>query len=253
MANYTFKGKDFSGNPNYRLSVSECHRCCGDGIWKGYISGVCFACEGVGNIGSYKPTDEWAAVLSARQASKLSRERAKAVAKRVSVAFAHPWAYGVAIVLGFTPCADKGVDIAWHIFSKFLTGKELSDKQAAQLLRVGLRTQARVAKDAAEADEPKVPVVAGKGVAVTGTVLSVQWRENDYGVALKMLVKDDRGFKLWGTVPSALLWKATEHGESPVDSDELKGARVEFTANVEVSKDDEFFGFASRPRKASMA
>jgi hypothetical protein len=56
-----------------------------------------------------------------------------------------------------------------------------------------------------------------------------------------MLVKDDRGFKLWGTVPSDLIVEGVD-----------RGMRVKYTANVEASKDDESFGFAARPRKASV-
>lgn len=56
------------------------------------------------------------------------------------------------------------------------------------------------------------------------------------GSTYKMLVQDDRGFKVWGTVP----------GSIAAD----KGDEIKFVANVEASDDDPKFGFFKRPRKA---
>lgn len=89
------------------------------------------------------------------------------------------------------------------------------------------------------ADQPCVPVVVGKGVTVEGEVLSTKTIDGDYGVTYKMLVLDERGFKVWSTIPSAI--------------DVERGDRVRFVANVDVSHDDPCFGFASRPRKAEGA
>jgi hypothetical protein len=51
-----------------------------------------------------------------------------------------------------------------------------------------------------------------------------------------MLIKTDAGYKLWGTVPSAM-----PHPE--------RGDRVSLEALVVPSKDDTKFGFYSRPSK----
>ena len=85
--------------------------------------------------------------------------------------------------------------------------------------------------------EASSPVVEGRGV-ISGTILSLKVVSSQYGETLKMLVKDDRGFKLFGTVPAAI-------------DDVEKGDRVTFTARAEASKDDDRFGFYSRPSKAS--
>ena len=74
-------------------------------------------------------------------------------------------------------------------------------------------------------------------VEVTGTVLSTKWVENKYGSTLKMLVEDRRGFKVFGSVPSAL--------------ENVRGRSVSFTAALEPSRDDEKFGFFKRPTKAT--
>lgn len=98
--------------------------------------------------------------------------------------------------------------------------------------------EARRAPPAVDAESWAVP--AGKGIRVRGKVLVTKWKPG-YGYyspdVLKMLVLDDHGFKLWGTVPAAI-------------EDIEKGDYVDLIANIEPSKDDLFFGFFKRPRKA---
>ena len=112
-----------------------------------------------------------------------------------------------------------------------------SDKFVAMIIRDMERTAEREARRAAEAETAR-PVVTGK-VQVTGEVLSVKFQDNAYGGRMVMTVRDDRGFKVWGSVPSA------------IDSVE-RGERVTFTATVEASDTDETFGFYKRPTKASI-
>ena len=75
---------------------------------------------------------------------------------------------------------------------------------------------------------------------VTGEVLKAEWRSNQWGDSFKMLFKDDRGFKLWGSVPRSLEEAAK------------RGVRIEFTATLEQSEDDPLFGFFKRPSKAKV-
>jgi hypothetical protein len=114
----------------------------------------------------------------------------------------------------------------------------VSDKFVRSIMRDMARTERRAEeRTAQEAIEAKAssPVIEGR-ITVTGEVLSTKWQEGDFGGALKMLVRDDRGFKLWGTVPAAI---------SPD-----RGDRITFTATVTKSQDDETFGFFKRPSKA---
>lgn len=94
----------------------------------------------------------------------------------------------------------------------------------------------REAARAAEAAAPAEPAPEGR-VVVTGTVVGLKWQESQYGTTLKWTVRDDRGFRVWGTVPSAL-------GEVE------RGDRVTFTVTLERSRDDETFAFGKRPTKA---
>jgi len=87
-------------------------------------------------------------------------------------------------------------------------------------------------------------IVEGKQV-IQGEVITVKEQNSDWGWVVKMVVKDDRGFKVWGSVAGSILdqcdsWEA------------LKGQRVTFTATVAVSEDDDKFGFFKRPTKATI-
>lgn len=76
-------------------------------------------------------------------------------------------------------------------------------------------------------------------VTITGTVLALKWKESQYGSTLKMLVQDDRGFRVWGSVPANL-------------DDAERESRITFTATVQASDRDEKFGFFKRPTKAEI-
>lgn len=91
------------------------------------------------------------------------------------------------------------------------------------------------------ANIPQSPCPTGLMV-ITGTILSTKWQSSPYyghSGTLKMVVMDDRGFKVYGTVPASL-----DNGE------ELKGQRVTLTATVTPSHNDENFGFYSRPKNS---
>lgn len=100
----------------------------------------------------------------------------------------------------------------------------------------------RVAAAAAQraAEQAKLdaaePCPTGR-IAITGQILGIKLQEGYYGNTWKMLVEDDRGFKVWGTIPSNL--------------NVGRGDRVTFTAAIEPSKDDDKFGFFKRPTKAA--
>lgn len=139
------------------------------------------------------------------------------------------------------PAGSLNNDFIADVSRKFAAYGELSERQVDAVRRALVRDDERAARTAAEPVEIKVPVVVGK-VQITGKVLSTKWVENDFGGSLKMLVRDDRGFKVWGTVPAALI---PNSDVNPV------GQEVIFSATVEASRDDDSFGFFKRPTKAS--
>lgn len=98
-----------------------------------------------------------------------------------------------------------------------------------------LYSLARASREAVK--PPKQPVPAGR-VEVTGTVISTRQEWSQYGTQCKALVEDDRGFRVWGNLPSGI-YRAE------------KGDRITFVAALTASRDDEFFGFWKRPTKAA--
>jgi len=76
-------------------------------------------------------------------------------------------------------------------------------------------------------------------IQITGTIISIKEKVNDYGARYVMTVKDDRGFLVWGTHPAALI-------------NTNVGDRIRFNASVAPSDRDSKFGFFKRPTKAEV-
>jgi hypothetical protein len=88
----------------------------------------------------------------------------------------------------------------------------------------------------------KVDVPTGR-MTVTGKVLKVAYYPGFRDEVLKMTVDDDRGFRVFGTVPASLHWNATHECVA-------RGERVTFTADLSPSRNDPAFGYFKRPRDA---
>ncbi|MET9402642.1 hypothetical protein [Kitasatospora sp. NPDC002965] len=108
------------------------------------------------------------------------------------------------------------------------------------------QAQQRRAEEAATA----APVPTGKALEIEGEIVHARYDDADFGSAgrYKMLVRGEAGWRVWSTVPAALLRAL---GDGPARS--FQGKRVRFTADVEVSPKDATYGFAKRPRKAAVA
>jgi hypothetical protein len=118
------------------------------------------------------------------------------------------------------------------------------------------------------------PAVPEGRVQITGTILSTKIVEGDYGTAYKILVEDETGFRVYGSLAKSLVdffsdefYTTHEEGiqykvgytvwfEGSSNEPELykgvKGRKITFSATVEPSKDDKSFGFFSRPTKAAV-
>lgn len=113
----------------------------------------------------------------------------------------------------------------------------LTPGQESAVVRVILQGVEMAAKrDAERIEHPPTNAPAGR-VTVTGEVLMIKFYDSDYGGSLKMIVRDDTGYRVFVTVPSAI----------QVD----KGDRVSFTATITPADDDPTFSFGKRPTKAS--
>jgi hypothetical protein len=248
------KGKPFAA---YNEPCSRCGGQGGSECWK-FTGFVCYRCGGENSMRfeftrfNLYTAEELTKLNTSRDAAR-ERKAAKVEAERVAnltaaigtmnaeTLAAYDWAMS-------QPQAETAgpLSIAQDIASKVGRFGPLSEKQSAFLVKLHAQATEKAAEEAAA-----VPCPSGK-VVVSGTVLTTKWVENTFGYhktsSLKMLVKDARGFKVWGTAPSKLGRTEDEDGYSVYQ--ELKGCEVEFTATVEPSADDKLFGTFSRPSKA---
>jgi len=112
--------------------------------------------------------------------------------------------------------SEKALNFVGILLNKIVNRAELKAKQEAE--------------KAAAANCPEGRVV------ITGEVLSTKVQYTAFGEVVKMLVKAETGFKVWGTCPANI----------------QRGMKIEFTATVTPSKDDPKFGFFKRPAKANV-
>jgi hypothetical protein len=168
----------------------------------------------------------------------------KAKAKTTLEAAGHGEAWAVYV-------SDRGNgdrQVSWEestlrdIVGKLVKYGSISDKQMdfigrllVKLAQAPVVAAARVAEEEAAAPVPTTDA----RVAIEGTILTIKQQESQFGVVTKMLVKHADGWKVWGTVPSAI---------SGVD----RGARVRFVAGIQRSDRDPKFGFFTRPAKAEV-
>ena len=140
-----------------------------------------------------------------------------------------------------TPFVDRdGARVCYAYLSK--APKDVVDHVRRALLgevEDAAEAAAKVAEIADLARQERydsAPAIASGRQAFAGEVLATKWKDTDFGPVYKMLVQDDRGFKLWGSVPKNI--------------DPSRGDRVAFVGTVEPSRDDSRFGFFKRPAKA---
>jgi hypothetical protein len=149
---------------------------------------------------------------------------------------------------GELPEASRNNSFVLDVTRKLRLYGSLSEKQIAAVRRSIVADAERMVKREQEAAEhPAAPVVEGR-IKITGEILVMKWQDSDYGTTHKMMVRDDRGFRVWGTVPSSLESSYSVAGGDVAGVE--KGDRIEFMATVEASKDDTTFGFFKRPSKA---
>lgn len=130
--------------------------------------------------------------------------------------------------------------------SRFDRYGNLSEKQAAAVVRAYEKESAPK-----QEEEQGSPVVEGK-ITVTGEVKKAYHKETDFGSRFVMIVQDDRGFKVWGTVPSTLCDIHDLDVDRVLSRCVEEGDRIKFSANVTKSDRDESFGFFKRPTKATV-
>lgn len=236
----------------------ECGRCGGSGwipSFKYVEGGVCFQCMG-------RPADV-RRLVTVRHLLANARKRDLAAANRARKAAAaeaarDAWRTEHAEL--FTRAT--AVNVTWWENWKAAPSAEDLDKVLAEVTKREARDAARAAVLATAA-----PVQAGR-IRITGRVVSFKEVEDHFSYSAhtitKILVEDDRGFRVYGTIPQALkdaVWESWAgsledyedrhlYGPGYWKEHHLKGARVSFAAATEPSDDDPHFGFFKRATKA---
>lgn len=149
----------------------------------------------------------------------------------------------------------EGLSKAWEIAHGTITTKEesticdmigrlikygdLSEKTISYLKVLVDRVERRPEIEAQRAIErdaaAPLPVTDGR-VTIEGDVLSVKREDSPFGPVVKILVKTEAGWKVYGNAPKAAA--GIERGQ-----------KVSFDARIKPSRDDNKFGFFSHPSK----
>jgi len=154
---------------------------------------------------------------------------------------------------------DAGLEAAWAVFAAENDGGHEEEATVrdivAKLVRYGsisdaqinflrslldrIARRAEIAAQRAAEQEAAAPVpVTDERVEVVAEIVSTRVEEGPYGTVAKALFRHATGYKLWGTLPTAIA--AAQRGDT-----------VKLTARITVSDRDPKFGFINRPSKAS--
>ena len=232
----------------------DCGRCGGPGVIPSYRhveGGVCFECGG--NGGHYTKTVGQLVAAAKRRDTAAANKARKAAATAAKL---DAWKADNADLLARADATGCDWYQNWRYAPDAFQVANLTDAVAER--------EARNAKEAARKADAQ-PVPTGK-TAITGTVVSWKEVQNTFSyyaeTILKVVVEDQRGFRVFGTCPAKLADAAYDafyadrdrslDGSDVWKNEALKGAMVTFTATVEQSKDDPAFGFFKRATKASL-
>lgn len=128
------------------------------------------------------------------------------------------------------------VSLFRNIISECINMSSMSDRQleflGTLLERITSRWEKEEEKRLAREAKRRKGVQCPKGrIQLTGKVLSTKVTDTQFGPVTKMLLEEERGFRVWGTA----------------SGDAKRGDTVTFRGTVTPSVDDDLFGFFSRP------
>lgn len=238
-------------DPERVLERWQCLRCSGTGYYGHF--GVCFDCGGKNSAGVRRVK----AVTKARRvktnlAARARRERerdAKAERERQIKASARDVAAEALDALRGHFRGDSAKVENWDAFCEACAAfceENMLEAEARFELNRAVRDlrfeECKARRERIEAEEAaeRGPLVAGRR-ELQGEIVSCRYVDNGYSHVLKGLVVLDSGHKVWGNVDRAFMELRLD------DERDLPGARVAFKATVEVSEDDDQFGFFKRP------
>lgn len=131
-------------------------------------------------------------------------------------------------------------DFLLSLSHQLRTKGSLSTKQLNAVKRL---FEKHIQRENEKAEQRKTADTLPEGrQTVTGTIVKVDVRDNPYGGIREVcVIRDDRGWAVWGTIPKSLL----HNGRGA-----LKDVRVTFDAQLTQSDHDDTFGFFKQPTQA---
>lgn len=246
--------------------VHICGKCGGSGYIPHYgfnANGLCFQCNGAGKTQGRKNStqlDSMQAAFDRREAVRESKRLAECAKRdaRVEAFLAAEPVLAAVLKAEYDNFQNDGKVNRFYLslaeqLHNVVGGRDLTDNQISALRRSVEQAAER------EAHKGENPVVEGR-IEIHGTIISTKEDDGMYGTTYKMLVEDERGFRVFGSIPQSFWdevaflgsYRKSAWGETDGVMTKLKGMEVRFTATVEKSDKDESFGFFKRPTKASV-
>ena len=239
------------GNDDDAVVTQHCLRCGGTGsisYFHYHDAGVCYGCNGTG--GHYSTTVGRLVAKAKRQDSAAATKARKAGAARDA---RDAWLADNAKLVA----RAEAVGVHWADDWR----KVPTDAQVAAYTKVVQERELKAQLD--ELRKASAEVVPTGKTTVTGAITSAKYVRNHFsysgGDVLKVVVEDQRGFRVFGTCPAAVadavLADFYKDRDAGLDGEEvwfrhLIGQQVTFTATLEQAKDDPTFGFFKRPTSA---
>jgi hypothetical protein len=177
------------------------------------------------------------ASFRAKVAAGIEAAAGKAKAERILTEAGLSFAYDVWLAKDYDNWGREEQIIS-DIVAKLVRYGSISDKQSALIAKligdIDRRAAIAAKREAEAAAALPIPAFDGR-VTVEGVIVSRKLVEGYYGSAIKIVVKADDGWKVYGSEPSAIEAKV--------------GDRIRFDAAITVAADDPKFGFFKRPTK----
>jgi hypothetical protein len=195
------------------------------------------------------------ATFKVRQEKRVADESVKAEAGRVDLLAANPI---LAEMLDDATwqVIDNGSTFMYDMRSALQSGR-MSERMVNATVTAINRVHKQLEREQRWQVEREEVLASGVQIedgryAIEGTIITVREELDPYSYVesyvYKILVKQDNGLKVWGSLPNSLRDGGNVDGRW--DHENFKGRRITFTAAFTQSNDDKTFGFYKRPTKA---
>lgn len=189
-----------------------------------------------------------------REKQRLALEQERALRKESMLAHnTHNYPEAMAVLTDYQGDNPFLVEIK----SLAIGGEELSKGQAEAVLSVWNALQEKNRWDTlvSTIEENRQAAPHGR-IEVSGYILSAKWYEQSFqgrsNHVIKILMIDDRGFKLWTTAPKGLSVHMKRDEEGYLIPESARKLRIKFKATIEPKSEDPYFAFGKRPGKCEL-